>query len=76
MTDQKVVVYDTKSLPFGMDLEDILEIYYATGVVTYDSEANANAPYIIDVHNIEETEIVRINRSNIYETNIKTGRSD
>lgn len=74
MKDQKIIIYDTRSLPEGMTVEDILEIYHATGVITYDSYTTGNLPYSIDVHNADETEIAII-KTTVHESNIKINRS-
>tara|TARA_R110000772_G_scaffold81013_2_gene172525 strand:- start:555 stop:749 length:195 start_codon:yes stop_codon:yes gene_type:complete len=48
MEERKTLLYNIKSLPSSMTLEDVIEIYYATGVLVYEGIL----PYVVDVDNL------------------------
>jgi hypothetical protein len=49
MEDKKVVlVYDIKSAPEGLNLENIYNIMVNSGIVVYDSSFGGDAPKTID----------------------------
>lgn len=73
--EKKIIIYDIRTLPEGMVLEDILEIFETTKIVVYDSLSTGNLPFTIDVNNADETEIVRLNVKRIYETTIQNSKS-
>lgn len=52
--DKQIVIYDINSMPKKMNLEEILEIYYSTGVLIYDSNKDSNDPYILEVNNLDK----------------------
>jgi len=73
--ENKVIIYDERSIPQGYTLEDILEIYISTGVIIYDSMSIANIPIVTDVNNLDETVIVKLNLNKVNETTIQINRS-
>lgn len=75
MEEKKILIYDHRTIPEGMTLEEVIEIFAATKVIVYDSMSTGNLPFTVDVHNIDETEIVRLNVERLYETNIQVDRS-
>lgn len=53
-----VVAYNIKSIPEGMTVEDIIEIFYASGVLLYDGIP----PYMLDENNLDMEDIVLVNK--------------
>ena len=76
MRDNKVIIYDQRSMPPGYTMEDILEIYMSTGFIVYDSMSIANVPFVTDVNNLDETRIVKLDLNKIHESNIQISRSE
>lgn len=52
--DKKTIIYHVKSVPFGMTIEEILEMYMATGILIYDKVK----PYVIDVDNLDKDIVI------------------
>lgn len=73
--ENKIIIYDTRTLPEGLDIADVLEIFASAKIVVYDSLSTGNLPFAIDVHNVDETEIVRLNVERIYETTVQSSKS-
>ena len=72
--ENKVIIYDIRALPQGITLEDVIEIYAATGIIMYDSMAIANVPIAVDVNNLDETVIVELDLNKVNETTIQINR--
>ena len=72
MEEKKILIYDVRSIPEGMTLEHILSVFEETRVIIYDSLSTGNLPFTVDVHNVDETEIVRLNVEKVNETNVQT----
>ena len=51
---KQTVIYHIKSLPEEMALEEVLEVYHATGVLVYDKHRS----YIIDSDNLDHDMVI------------------
>lgn len=55
MTEVKVI-YDLKSVPFGITIDDVVNVQKETGYLFWDSSLGGKEPIIIDTK--EEIEII------------------
>jgi len=68
---KKTIIYNIKSLPEGIRLEEILEIYHATGLLIYEN----TKPYTIDADNLDG-DVVVINYKEWLNLNLQTQQED
>ena len=55
--ESKTILYNINSVPDNMSVEDVLETYYATGVLIYEG----NIPTVVDVDNLNHDIITIVN---------------
>lgn len=52
--EEKIVIYDVRTLPKDTTIEEVLEVYYTTKVILYESNDIGNDPYVVDINNIDD----------------------
>lgn len=48
-----ILIYDSNSAPGGIDLNELLDIFYKHGIIVFDSSKGGEIPSIIPKRNIK-----------------------